>query len=410
MTLWGVSKWRIIVVSVAILLLSLYIYRPPIAGIGITTQSVEASLRTLGYEACGIYTAKPGEDIITFTGEFREPVKCFLIIKRPSDKFIFGDPTLNMIIEPSGDEVAVYRYNVGIRFFWMLRALSIDQSLKPFVHVGVGRINITTWIPADEQLRSANDEAFVVFSYKPEGDEGFPVKITVIIRAVFKEGNAPAGPSMLERVIGRIAWAIMDIWGRLPSPYTIRPDESKTAVKLGIKDIKELMSYFGYELCGEYWAENKREHQRIIVEMDIDLNEGKACYILIHPPTKDTTFLILKHNMEIISVGDEGQRARYEDKIGTYIGTRYRFLAIKPLLGIGITRIGEDVVKPYTERIGVGLDSGSPTRFIDNTGAIIYFSYKGDPAFGEQFRFWLRVRIEVVFQVIPAERVGEWVG
>jgi hypothetical protein len=140
------------------------------------------------------------------------------------------------------------------------------------------------------------------------------------------------------------------------------PDQRKLAAQLGIKDIKVFMSYLGYELCGEFTAKDTDEIQKVELEVEIDLNEGKACYILIHPPPGKKAFLIISSSHEAKLVGDEEQRREYlmrsssmETEGRYFLGTLFRRRSGYRSLRVGKSGHAEDdVERPYASRIGLG--------------------------------------------------------
>jgi hypothetical protein len=404
------SKRRVALLAIAVALLFLYLYRPPITG-GVSVQSVEVGLRTLGYEHCGTYTLGP-RDVVTFSKVFEGEVRCFIIVKRPGEVYMFKEPRATLVIEPPSGKT-VYRYSVGARFFYLLQRLAIDESIKPFSHWGAGVLNRTMEPPPPNDAKAANDDLYIVFSYKPEKD-GFPVRITLTVRADVIEGRAPPPPSLLETGIRSLARVLdMILSGELADrAMQLPPDQRKLAAQLGIKDIKVFMSYLGYELCGEFTAKDTDEIQKVEHEIEIDLNEGKACYILIHPPPGKKAFLLLDHEHDVeLLIEDQDQFREYSTKLRAMglkelIGTPYTLRSAFEALGLGRAGSEEDVKKPYSERFGIGGSRGSPDEFGSNTPLLIYFAYKGDPEnFGEPLRFKLKAYTVVEFRIIPARFV-----
>jgi hypothetical protein len=409
------SKRRVALLAIAVALLFLYLYRPPITG-GVSVQSVEAGLRTLGYEHCGTYTLGPRDGVVTFSKVFEGEVRCFIIVKRPGEDYMFKEPRATLVIEPPLGKT-VYRYSVGARFFYLLQRLAIDESIKPFSHWGAGVLNRTMEPPPPNDAKAANDDLYIAFSYKPEKD-GFPVKITLTVRADVIEGRAPPPPSLLETGIRSLARVLdMVLSGELADrAMQLPPDQRKLAAQLGIKDIKVFMSYLGYELCGEFTAKDTDEIQKVELEVEIDLNEGKACYILIHPPPGKKAFLIISSYHEAKLVGDEEQRREYlmrsssmETEGRYFLGTFFRLRSGYEALGLGRGSMPDDVERPYASRIGLGKVSGEGPEFGSNASILIYFAYKGDPEVIKTFNEQLQLRLEtytiVEFRIIPANYV-----
>jgi hypothetical protein len=404
------AKPLLAVLAVAAVLLFLHLYRPEIAG-GVPEQSVEAGLRSLGYERCGTYTLSPGDGVVTLSVVFNGEVKCFIIVKRPGEGYMFKDPRATLAVEPPSEKT-VYRYSLEARFFYLLGMLSKDEDIRPFSKWGAGALNRTTRPPPPNEARAANDDIYVAFSYKPEKD-GFPVKLTLTVMADVIEGRAPPPFSLLERMVQSLNRVLeMALSGELaelsrapPPPY------NKTAAQLGIKDIKVLMTYMGYDLCGEFTAKDSEEIQRIEHEIEIDPNEGKACYILIHPPSGRKAFLILRNEHHVTSTDNE----RFMEYIAKmydvglhgqgFFSTPYTFVSAFNVLELGRIRSIIDVVKPYSERSDPGSSIGlGPSEWVDNSPILIYFAYKGDTeTFGEPLRFKLRAYTLVEFRIIPAK-------
>jgi hypothetical protein len=404
------SKRRVALLAIAVALLFLYLYRPPITG-GVSVQSVEAGLRTLGYEHCGTYTLGP-RDVVTFSKVFEGEVRCFIIVKRPGEGYMFKEPRATLVIEPPSGKT-VYRYSVGARFFYLLQRLAIDESIKPFSHWGAGVLNRTMEPPPPNDAKAANDDLYIAFSYKPEKD-GYPVKITLTVRAFVIEGSAPPPPSLLETGIRSLARVLdMILSGELADrAMQISPDQRKLAAQLGIKDIKVFMSYLGYELCGEFTAKDTDEIQKVELEVEIDLNEGKACYILIHPPPGKKAFLLLSHEHREEWIGDQDQFRRYRMKLGgmglrLFNGTPFELRSAFEALGLGRLSSEYDVKKAFSIGFDGWMSGGEgPSEWGSNSPILMYFSYKGDPeTFGEPLRFKLKTHTVVEFRIIPARYV-----
>jgi hypothetical protein len=404
----------LVVLAVAsVLLLFLYLYRPPATG-GVTEQMVEASLNALGYEYCGTYTSRPGNWDVTFSKTFYGDVRCFIIMKRPGDGYMFKNPVANIVIEPP-TEKTVYRYSAGIRFFFPLQVASLDESIRPFIKWNAGILNRTAVPPPRANgTAAANDDIYVFFSYRPDTD-GFPVKVTLMVRADIVEGRAPPLPSLLEAGIKRLAEQLDAILsGRLADTSKPQPEKNKLAAQLGIKDVKAFMSYLGYELCGEFTAKDVKEVQKIEIEVKIDPNKGKPCYILIHPPPGRNAFMIIHSEFRTSATGDMDQFREYMmklDAIGLrgkeFFTTPYVLRSAFEALGLGRVGSSSDVEKPYSERSGLG---GSYLKntivFFDNAPILIYFAYKGDTAaYGEPLRFELITHTVVEFYIVPAKEV-----
>ena len=400
------AKTLLTLFTVAALFLFFYLYRP--SAVAVSDQSVEASLRGLGYESCGTYTMRPG-GAVTFSKAFSGDVRCFIIVKRPGVGYMFVDPKINIVIEPPSEKT-VYRYSAAVRFFQQLGIQS--EEVRPYIWWWAGALNRTTRPPPVNKPNAANEDLYVTFSYKPDND-GFPVRVTLTIMAEAVEGKAPQPPSLLEVGLLNVARALdMILSGELQGAASGPPPTSfgkKLATQLGIKDIKTLMSYVGYELCGEFTAKDTEEIQKVELEVEIDLNEGRACYILLHPPPGRKAFLKLRDEHRIEFTGDGDQLREYNRKLEgmgleELIGTHYRLVSAFDMLEIGRMRSDHDVVKPYSERFGLIGGVGTPWELGDNTPILIYFSYKGDlENFGEPLRFKLRTYTLVEFRIIPAK-------
>jgi len=357
-------------VIIALFLLFLYWYRPFISPLSV--ESAEAMLEAAGYEPCGVYTVKPGGFTINFTKEFNRPVKCYLIIKRPGENYILIDPRIIVLFEP-GDRVTPYYYSVGIRWLSWVRAIKADPMLQP--EINVGRYEPGRVIPAAPELRMANEDAFAVFSYMPENDRGFPVRITVKVYGEVKEGVA-SFPTEARRTTTTLV-------------------EPRTIIT-SVDDLKNFMARSGYELCGELRAEDRKELQTISVDIDVDLNKGRACYILIHPPNDKTGFLIVGWNDTLTIVGDKVQENEYNRKTGgKIVGSGFN------IFGIGRGWTLPDVTPPFTEELGLSRGASGSNWRAGNAVLIYYFSAKGVPDFGEPLRFSLRVHFEIAFYVFP---------
>ena len=397
-------------------LILLYRYGPPVT-LGISDQSVESALKSLGYEHCGTYTLNPVEGFAKFSKTFYNEAKCFFIVKRPGGDYMFKDPKVEIVIEPPSRNV-VYKYSVDVRFFRSLNVLPFDEDIRPYVKWGVGVLNETAnAIPVNE-LNAANDDLYAVFSYKPENG-GFPVKVILTIMADVIQGKEPSTPSPLES-IGKLAEVLESILrGGLAgnngtdSDRAMQPPfyKQKLASKLGIKDIKALMSHVGYELCGEFTARDTNEIQSIRVEVEIDPNEGRACYILIHPPPGRKAFLLIRFEHETITTDNKHFMeyiARLENAGfhgGGFLRTPLQLVSAFDVLGIGRIISSADVVEPYSERgdLGGGRLLGAHD-FGNNAPILIFFAYKGDPeTFGGPLNFKLKTHILVEFRIIPAK-------
>ncbi len=379
-----------VLLAIAILLLSLYLYRNfpfmlPISFGKVSEQNVEMGLRGLGYEHCGTYILDPKNLSMEFSKVFNNEVRCFLIVKRPGENYTLRYPTLTVLIEPPSQET-VYRYSEGVRFFSFITSLALDVDIRPFYQFGAGVLDRTSTPPPP---RVANEDLYVVFSYKPEKG-GFPVRIALIVKGHDID---------MEK-------KILELQEFAKQPRT----KTKLAVQLGIKDIKALMAYVGYELCGEFTAKDVNEVQKVEFEVEIDPNVGRACYILIHPPPGRKAFLLLQHQHQISVTGDMDQLGEYYMKLREMglemlISTSYTLTSAFDVLGIGPVISKADVVKPYSERSSLGGGGGGPqaTDLITNTPILIFFAYKGDPeTFGEPLRFRLKAYTFVKFTIIPA--------
>jgi hypothetical protein len=373
------KRYLAVAVAAAILLAYiLYSYGPLMLFSGYTAEVVEAELQGKRYEPCGSYTATPGQEIV-FSREFSGggEVRCYLLIKRPGNEYAIHKPRIEITIKPSSNS-GPYQYSAGVNYFNLVGRLTSFVDLK----WGVGTIVEEIRSPPSWPPRFDNDDVFVVFTYRPEKD-GFPVKITVKFNATIDTDRTPVSPTIAP------------------------PPTKKLAEKLGIKDIKEFMGYMGYELCGEFHANDTNELQIVRVTTEIDLNTGKACYILVHPPPKKA-FLLVVHNHTLDFHGDMDQYSKYAN-IAWALYTPYALTVVGDILGYG--RIGSDidVPKPYGNRtiLGLGGGLGFGIEIPEHDTLLVFFAYKGNPeVVSEPFRFQLVVTTEIKFYVIPARYGG----
>jgi hypothetical protein len=344
---------------------------------------VESALEGLGYRPCGSYTVRPGGKTVTFSKEFSGEFRCYVLIKRPGPFYIMSNPEATLLIEPPSEKT-VYRYSFELNTFGFMQRLSLDELLKPYSEWGVGLFNRTRIVPPPTVF---NDDFYVVFSYKAEADNGYPVRVTLTVRT-----NVEQTP--------------------VAGPVVERP--TRLAEKLGIKDIKAYMYYLGYELCGEFHAKDVKEVQEADFSIEIDLNEGRACYILIHPPPGGKALLISYFRHNTTYVGDIEQRLRLLAKFpnGYVVGTPFTLRSAFEALGLGrVFSSAGDVPKPFETPMGSALMVGEERmqmKFFDNTPALIYFAYKAIPeATSEPLRFRLVQHVHVEFTIIPADFIVE---
>jgi hypothetical protein len=343
---------------------------------------VESSLRGLGYDFCGQYTVRPRDEVIEFRKEFHHEVACYLIINRGDGGYMIADPEAILTVKPPSNRT-VYRYNILINPFSFISRLSVSD-FKPYSDWGGGFLNITRGVPPPTAF---NDDFYVVFSYKPE-ENGYPVKIELTIRMKVSEGRAPV----------------------VQPPTTVAGERpTKLAERLGIRDIKALMSHLGYELCGEFHAEDAvGKVQTVDFMVEVDPNKGKACYMLIYPPLGHKALLIVNFTYTTTLVGDEGEvfkRCPFGD---CFIGARFTVASAFDILGLGRVYSSGDVQEPYAEKVDLGGAQGRQIKFFDNTPALIYFAYKIDPGkFSEPVGFQIKTHTHIEFTVIQAYYVVE---
>jgi hypothetical protein len=384
------KKGRMAVVVAVALLIAFgpFLYRF-IQRTSITTEVVLENLRGAGFtELCGEYIVRPGVNKIKFSQEFYNDVRCFLLIKRPGDEYAIHKPKAYLTIEPP-NETTLYRYSAEMRYFGSIIDAFPASTGQLYARFGSGKLVTNEGAPPPGLPKFNRDDIFVVFSYKPEKGEGFPVKITIEVEVT------------------------VDIEQTTPTIQFFTPPK-KTAQQLGFTDIKEFMAYMGYELCGEFYANDTEELQVIRVVTEIDLNVGKACYMLVHPPPQKT-FLISFSKIGVVDfIGDKQQLSKY-----LYAPNRtvpeillYSPPAVVPaasILGQGRVILPIDVPRPYESRTVVILGASINTNdeFLDRTPILVFFAYKGDSeAIGEPFRFRLMVETEIKFYVIPAKYGG----
>jgi hypothetical protein len=147
--------------------------------------------------------------------------------------------------------------------------------------------------------------------------------------------------------------------------------------------------------------------QIVRVTTEIDLNTGKACYILVHPPPKKA-FLLVTHNHTRDFHGDMGQYFKYAN-MAWALYTPYTLATVGDILGYGRIGSNTDVPKPYGNRTILGLGGwlGLGTEIPEHDTLLVFFAYKGNPdAVSEPFRFQLVVTTEIKFYVIPARDGG----
>jgi hypothetical protein len=368
------------VFAAAIIVVTLFAYYSPSSPS--RREVVENSLRSLGYDFCGQYIVRPGDRVIEFRKEFHHEVACYLIIKRGDGGYMIADPEATLTVKPPSDRT-IYRYNILINTFSFIERLSVS-AFKPYSDWGGGFLNITRGVPPPTAF---NDDFYVVFSYKPE-ENGYPVKIELTIRMNISEGKAPEvqQPTI---VVGK------------------RP--TKLAERLGIKDIKALMSHLGYELCGEFHAKDAVGRvQTVDLMVEVDPNKGKACYMLIYPPPGHKALLIVNYTYTATLVGDEEQTLKRCPFGDCFIGARFTIASVFDMLGLGKIYSSSDVKEPYAEKVDLGEISGSQLKFFDNTPALIYFAYKIDPEkFSEPVSFQIKTHTHIEFTVIQAQYVVE---
>lgn len=373
------KRYLAVAVAAAILLAYiLYSYGPLMLFGGYTAEVVEAELRGKRYEPCGSYIATPGQEIV-FSREFGGggEVRCYLLIKRPGNEYAIHKPRIEITIEPPPNS-GPYQYSAGVNYFNLVGRLTSLVDLK----WGAGTIREEIRSPPSWPPRFDNDDVFVVFTYRPAKD-GSPVKITVKFNATIDTDRTPVSPTIAS------------------------PPTKKLAEKLGIKDIKEFMGYMGYELCGEFHANDTDKLQIVQVTIEIDLNTGKACYILVHPPPKKA-FLLVTHNHTLDFHGDMDQYLKYAN-IAWALYTPYALTVVGDILGYGRSGSDIDVPKPYGNRtiLGPGGGLGLGSEIPGHDTLLVFFAYKGNPdVVSEPFRFQLVVTTEIKFYVIPARYGG----
>jgi hypothetical protein len=388
------KKSRLVVVVAAAFLLTyvLYLYGSQVPAVYTpTAEDVEVLLDANRYESCGSYTANPGNVEIVFSKEFsgRGEVRCYLLIERPGDEYAIHKPTIEITIEPPPNS-GPYQYSAVAGYFSDISRFDVNKIVDASTKWGAGTVRDRIGRPPPNPPKFDKDDVFVVIVYRPQAG-GFPVKITIEFKTTVST-ESQAGP-----VIG--------------SPLRTT---KKLAEQLGFKDVKEFMKYMGYELCGEFNANDTREMQVIRVVTEIDLNVGKACYMLIHPPPKKT-FLITFSKIGVLDfIGDEQQLSKY-----LYAPNRMvpEILLYSPptvvpavsILGQGRIISPIDVPRPYENKTALtqGVSIVTNDEFLDRTPILVFFAYKGDSdAIGEPFRFRLMVETEIKFYVIPAKYGG----
>jgi hypothetical protein len=373
------KRYLAVAVAAAILLAYvLYSYGPLMLFGGYTAEVVEAELRGKRYEPCGGYTATPGQEIV-FSREFSGggEVRCYLLIKRPGGEYAIHKPRIEITIEPPPNS-GPYQYSAGVHYFNLVGRFASLVDLK----WGVGTIREEIRSPPSWPPRFDNDDIFVVFTYRPEKD-GFPAKIIVKFNATIDTNQTRVGPTI------------------------VPPPPRKLAEKLGFKDIKEFMGYMGYELCGEFHANDTDKLQIVQVTVEIDLNTGKACYILVHPPPKKA-FLLVTHEHKLDFHGDMDQLSKYSN-VTWALYTEYTLTTVGNILGYGRIISNTDVPKPYGNRTILGPVGhlGMSTEYPESDALLVFFAYKGNPDIvSEPFRFQLVVTTEIKFYVVPARYGG----
>jgi hypothetical protein len=372
------KRYIVVIAVMAVLLIPFYLYgRLYLAG-GYTANMVGEELRGKLYENCGKYTVAPGAKIV-FSKEFTggDEVRCYILIERASDEYAIHRPRIILTIEPPPNS-GLYQYTAGVFYFNLLDRFS--NYLEPEWASGVVNKQFSStpsWPP-----RYDNDDVFIVFTYKA-GKKGFPVKITLEFNATVDTDRTP--------------WQ--------PERYTGPP--KKLAQQLGFKDVKEFMNYMGYDLCGEFYADDTSRKQVIHVRNEIDLSVGKACYILLHPPPNKTFLLTLVNHTRTID-GDTVQYRKYYDAEKPWLLYTPSWLTtVRDVLGLGYG--DKDVTKPYEDRTyaGLSIDTSSNIQFTRIDSIILIYAYKGDSEVVEEpFRFRVVVETTVEFYIIQPRYGG----
>jgi hypothetical protein len=372
------KRYILVIAVMAALLIPFYIYGRLYPTSGYTANMVGEELRGKLYEYCGKYTVAPGAKIV-FSKEFTggDEVRCYILIERASDEYAIHRPRIILTIEPPPNS-GLYQYTAGVFYFNLLNRFS--DYLEPEWASGVVNkrfSSIPSWPP-----RFDNDDVFIVFTYKAD-KKGFPVKITLEFNATIDTDRTP----------------------RQPELYTGPP--KKLAQQLGFKDVKEFMNYMGYELCGEFYANDTSSKQVIYVRNEIDLSIGKACYILLHPPPKKTFLLTLVNHTRTIDGDTVQYRKYYYAKKPLFLYTPSWLTTVRDVLGLGYG--DKDVTKPYEDRTYAGLSIGTSSniQFTHIDSIILIYAYKGDSEVVEEpFRFRVVVETTVEFYVIPPRHGG----
>jgi hypothetical protein len=372
------KRYIVVIAVMAMLLIPFYIYSRPYLTSGYTANIVEGELQGRLYENCGRYTAAPGVKIV-FSREFTggDEVRCYILVERASDEYAIHRPRIILTIEPPPNS-GLYQYTAGVFYFNLLDRFS--NYLEPEWASGTVKkqfSSIPSWPP-----RFDNDDIFIVFTYKG-GKKSLPVKITLEFDATIDTDRTP--------------------W----QPGRFTPPPEKLAQKLGFKEIKEFMNYMGYELCGEFYANDTSRKQVIHIRNEIDLSVGKACYILLHPPPKKTFLLTFTNHTRYIEGDWEQYRKYYDAKKLWLLYTPSWLTTVSDVLGFGLG--DKDVTKPYENKTYAGITEGiaSNVQFTRSDSIIFIYAYKGNPEVAEEpFRFYIIAETTVEFYVILPRRGG----
>jgi hypothetical protein len=362
---------------------ALYEFLSSRTGVNLTNnvEVFSAALEGLKLKDCGRYNVSPDENTIRFSGEFNDEVRCFLLFIRKSDEQAIYNPKVELVIEPANNSTP-YRYYLTVGYFRMISSGVLSSGFNEFYAVGqaVRREGVPPGWPA-------NDNVYVIFTFKPAKQDGFPVKINI----VFKFSDKPETPK----------------YG------TFTRTETKEASNF--TDIREYMKYKGYEPCGEFFINDTDTVQIIRFKTVIDLNVGKACFILIHPPAGKTFLVVSALHLIESFMGDNDQISKYVG--GTEKGVPKALLYTPFLvseangwLGRGRTIYSGDVPRPFEEREFIdyfGQKMENNIEMNERSPLLVFFAYKGDSeVIGEPFRFNMTVITEVNLYVIPAKYGG----